>query len=382
MAKRDYYDILGLKHGASVDEVKGAYRNLAKKYHPDVSKEHNAEEKFKEILEAYKVLSDPQKKEAYDKYGHAAEGFEGFGGFQYGPFSNVEFDFGDLFSEFGSAGFGGGFADLFKEFGMGGAGRRTERAEKGSSIRHDIEISFEEAAFGATKEIEIERFEKCQDCKGSGSKEGSGRINCHVCKGSGMEQHTKRTPFGYFATQTTCRKCQGRGLVVENPCKKCDGKGVAKMRRKIEFKIPEGIAAGSNLRLKGEGNAGLYGAASGDLFVVVFVKPHKIFKRNNGDIYCEIPLSFAEAALGTEIEVPTLKGKAKLNIPEATQYGTVFKMKGLGIKSLQHEKKGDQFVKVYLKTPEKLTKEQKKLFEELRKLEEIPKKRDSLFGVF
>ncbi|MFH1664037.1 MAG: molecular chaperone DnaJ [archaeon] len=355
--KRDYYEILGLSKGASDSEIKAAYKKLAKKFHPDISKEDNAEEKFKEILEAYSVLSDQQKKANYDQFGHAAEGFQGFGtgtgGFD---FSGTEFDFDDLFSSFG-------FGNIF------GSQRKKRGPRKGLDLRFDLSILFEEAAFGAKKEIEIERVEDCDKCNGTGSEEKDGLISCNQCNGTGMQSSAQRTPFGTFTTRTTCRKCNGEGKTVKNPCTKCNGIGRIKKERKITVSIPEGIQNGAYLRLSGEGNAGERGAGNGDLYVVIFIEPHEFFKRDEADIYGEVPITFSTAALGNEIEVPTLKGKAKLRLPAGTQTGTIFRLKGKGIKDIERSGFGDEYIKVILRTPEKMSGKQKKLLEELREEE-------------
>ena len=352
--KRDYYEILGLKKGASAEEVKSAYKKLAKKYHPDISKEENAEEKFKEGLEAYSVLSNPEKKANYDQFGHAAEGFQGFGrgrtGFEGFDFSETGFE--DIFSSFG-------FGDIF-------GGRRKRGPRKGVDLRFDLNISFEEAVFGIKKEIEIDRVESCDKCNGTGSEGKDGLVECSQCNGTGMQTSAQRTPFGTFTTRTTCRKCGGEGKTVKNPCTKCNGTGRIKKRRKISVSIPEGIQNGAYLRLTGEGNAGERGAGNGDLYVVIFIEPHEFFKRDDADIYGEVPVTFSTSALGGEIDVPTLKGKAKLKIPVGTQTGTIFRLKGKGIKDLEQGGFGDEYIKVIVRTPEKLSKKQKELFEELK----------------
>ncbi len=366
--KRDYYDVLGLNKGASADEIKSAYKKLAKKFHPDISKEENAEEKFKEILEAYSVLSDPQKKENYDKFGHAAEGFQGFGGqgFSGFDFSNMEFDFDDLFSNFG-------FGDIF------GRGRKPRGPRKGVDLRVDLSISFEEAAFGTQKDISVERTEACDKCNGTGSEGKDGLISCPDCNGTGTQTHSQRTPFGTFSTRTACRKCRGEGKIVKNPCTKCNGTGRINKTRKISVSIPEGIQNGAYLRLHNEGNAGERGAGNGDLYVIIFIEPHEFFKRDETDIYGEVPITFSDAALGKEIEVPALKGKAKLKVPAGTQSGTIFRLKGKGIKDIERGNYGDEYIKVIVRTPEKLSKKQKKLFEEIKEEE---KKSNGLFDKF
>ncbi len=354
--KRDYYEILGLNKGASADEIKSAYKKMAKKFHPDISKEEHAEEKFKEILEAYSVLSDEQKKSNYDQFGHAAEGFQGFGGQGTGGFDFSNMDFDDLFSSFG-------FGNIF-----GGRGKKRG-PRKGVDLRFDLNIGFEEAVFGIKKEIEIERIEACDKCNGTGSEEKDGLIDCSQCNGTGMQTHAQRTPFGTFTTKTTCRKCGGEGKTVKNPCSKCHGTGRIKKKRKIEVRIPEGIQNGAYLRLQGEGNAGERGAGNGDLYVIIFIEPHKFFKRDQTDIYGEVPINFSTAALGGEIEIPTLKEKGKLKIPAGTQTGTIFRLKGKGIKDIERGGFGDEYIKVIVRTPEKLSRKQKELFEEIKQEE-------------
>jgi len=364
--KSDYYEVLGLKKGASVDEVKASYKKLAKKYHPDLNKEAGAEEKFKEILEAYQVLSDPQKKQNYDQYGHAAEGFQGFQGFRGFNTRDFDFDFSDVFESFG------GMGEMFRDaFGGSRSGPR-----RGANLRIDLSIRFEEAAFGTTKTVLLTRIEECKKCKGKG---GFGEETCSHCKGAGILRQTRRTAFGMFSSQTTCPYCKGAGKVVENTCKKCGGKGREKAKREIKVKIPAGIDNGNHLRLGGEGNAGTRGGESGDLFVVVFVEPHEVFKRDGADLYAEIPISFAEAALGTKLDVPTLKEKETINVPASTQTGTIFRLRGKGIKKLDHSGFGDEYVKVIVQTPKKISKKHKGLLEQLAKEEKLSKERKSFF---
>jgi molecular chaperone DnaJ len=375
--KRDYYAVLGIQKSASAEEVKAAYKRLAKQFHPDVSADPKAKEKFQEILEAYNVLSDEQKRQNYDQFGHAAEGFSGYQGFRGFGGQGMDFDFSDLFQNFsGFEGFGE-FADLF-----GGERGRRSRDRAGENLRVDISIPFEEAVFGAEKKIEIERVEECSVCKGSGAEKGTGKKSCSTCKGRGIVQRTQQTPFGFFSTQTTCPKCNGSGEVIEKPCKNCNGKGRARTQRTIEVKIPAGIETGMHLRLEGEGNAGSGRGRKGDLFVVVFVEKHRFFKRDGSDIFVEAPVSFAEAALGTELEVPILTGKAKLSIPAGTQTDTIFRMKGKGVKDLKTGRLGDQFVKVKTITPTHLGKKEKELLEELQRLNGIKEKRSGFFEWF
>jgi molecular chaperone DnaJ len=373
--KRDYYDVLGVQKGASKEEIKDAYKHMAKQFHPDVSSDPKAKEKFQEVLEAYSVLSDEQKRSNYDQFGHAAEQFQGYQGQGFGQ--GMDFDFSDLFSGMG------GFEDLFREFGFAGAGERPGRRKSrhGGNLRVDLNISFEEAAFGVKKEIELERLEKCDECNGKGSK-SDGETTCPTCGGHGVIERMQRTPFGIFSTRTTCPKCQGYGKIIKNPCPKCNGKGIIRKKKKIEVNIPAGVNTGNHLRLQGMGDAGELDGQAGDLFVVLFVEKHKFFKRDGPDVFAEIPISFAEAALGTEVDAPTLKGEVKLKIPAGTQSGTIFRLKGKGIKDLDSGKQGAEFIKILIETPQNLSKEQKKLFEELKKMNGIKEKRHGLFGRF
>lgn len=372
--KRDYYDVLGLKKGASVEEAKAAYKKLAKQYHPDLNKDSGAEEKFKEILEAYQTLSDPNKKANYDQFGHAAEGFQGFQGFR-GAGRDFDFDFGDIF---GSAGFGGfgGIDEIFRQaFGQQGA-RASSGPVKGANLRIDLTIGFEEAVFGAEKTVLVSRIENCAECRGRG---GFNEETCTQCNGSGAIRQSRHTPFGSFVSQGTCPKCAGSGSVFKRACRKCEGKGRVKARREIRIKIPAGIDTGNHLRLVGEGNAGIRGGRLGDLFAVIFVEPSDIFKRDGADIFAEMPVSFSEAALGTRLDVPTLKGGATINIPAATQAGTIFRLRGKGIKKLEEQGFGDEYVKVVVQTPKKVNAKQRKLFEELAKEDALKKERNGFF---
>ena len=367
---KDYYNILGIKKDASGPEIKAAYKNLAKKYHPDVSTEHNAEEKFKEVQEAYSVLSDPTKRGNYDNFGGAAGRFSEFGGFGSSDFSHFEFDFGDLFGDLGREAFSGMFNEGFRE---------KRGPVRGKDIISRMNISFKEAAFGATRAVEVERAEECGSCKGSGSRKGSAKANCETCKGTGMQRSVSRTIIGTIATAHTCTRCNGSGKVIKDPCNECNGTGTAKAKRKIEVRIPAGVNTGNNLRMKGEGNSGEAGASAGDLYVVLFVEPHEIFRRDGADIFVEMPLSFSEAALGTDIMVPTLDGNASLKIPSGTQTGTVFRMNGKGIKVLGKNEHGSQFVKVFVKTPSKLNSKEKELFKELSKHDDVSGGRRGFF---
>lgn len=364
MTKRDYYEILGVSKSASKDDIKRAYRSLALKYHPDrvpADKKKEAEEKFKEISEAYAVLSDDQKRAQYDQFGHA--GIDS-------RYSSEDIfrgaDFGSIFEDMG---FGGGiFDDIFENFGFfsGQPGRQSSRrTRRGSDLQYDIEISFEDAAFGAERTIAIPRHEACPECKGDGAKPGTKRHSCSVCGGAGKT--TVQHAFGFIVT-TTCPKCRGEGSSIKTPCPKCSGSGVVAVERKIHVKIPAGVQDSSRLRLSGEGEAGAKGGPRGDLYVVIYVKPHPIFSRHENDILCEVPISFVRAALGAEIEVPTLEGKVKMTVPSGTQSGKIFRLKGKGIADLYGRPRGDEHVRVIVETPARLNAQQKKLLEEFARI--------------
>ncbi|SHE30763.1 molecular chaperone DnaJ [Caldanaerobius fijiensis DSM 17918] len=359
MAK-DYYEILGVDRNASQDDIKKAYRKLAKKYHPDMNPgDKEAEQKFKEINEAYEVLSDPEKRARYDQFGHA--GVNGQGGFDTGGFGG--------FGGFGDFGDFGGFGDIFDMFfGEGFTGRRRNAPQKGADIRYSMTISFEEAAFGAEKEFRIERTEACSTCGGTGAKPGTKPAVCGYCGGTGQIRQTQRTPLGSFTQVRTCEHCHGTGKIIKEPCPECRGTGRARKSRRVKVKIPAGVDNGSVISLRGEGEQGINGGPPGDLFIEIKVRPHEIFKREGQNIICEIPISFVQAALGAEIEVPTLEGKIKYTIPEGTQSGTIFRLKGKGIPNVHGYGRGDELIKVYVEVPKKLTEKQKEL---LRKFAEI-----------
>ncbi len=369
---KDYYKILGVDKNATKEEIKKAYKNLAKKYHPDLNKGEGAAEKFKAINEAAAVLGDDEKRARYDQFGTTAEQFAGGRGFD---FSDFGFDFGD----FASFDFGDIFDRFFSGGGEGIFGSRRRGPRNGSDLRYDIEITLEEAAFGTTKNIVIPRLTKCNKCHGSGAESESDIVECPDCDGKGMARKVQRTPFGVFSTTTTCRKCKGSGEFIKNECSVCDGTGIVKKNIKIEIKIPAGAEEGTNLRVMGEGEAGEKGANAGDLYVIVHVKEHDVFEREGDDININIDVPFTLAALGGEIDVPTLKGKAKLNIPAGTQSNTVFRMKDKGIPHLHGRGIGSENVEVVIKVPERLTKKQKEL---LKEFEKESKKKGFFKGVF
>ena len=355
MSKRDYYEILGVSRNASDTEIKAAYRKLAIQHHPDKNPDdHTAEEKFKEAAEAYSILSDQQKRASYDRFGHAGVGAgAGGGGFNPG-FSNIE-DIFDLF----------GFGDMFGGQGAG-ASRRTS-AQRGADLRYDLEITLEEAAAGKEEKLRIPRLEKCDECKGKGTEKGSTPETCKTCNGSGQTRYQQ----GFFSVMRTCPNCSGKGQIIKNPCKKCHGAGRVEKEKTLEVKIPAGVETGSRLRITGEGEAGLNGGPTGDLFVVIHVKEHEMFERQGANLYVSVPVSFAQAALGAEIKVKTLDGEEDLKIPAGTQTGTVFRLKSKGMPAIGGRGKGDLFVAVTLITPKTLTKEQRKLLEQLAEVEDI-----------
>ena len=349
--KRDFYEVLGVKKGASEDELKKAYRKLAKENHPDLHPgDKECEARFKEINEAYEVLSDPDKRAKYDQFGHAAfdpsQGFGGGGGF--GGFEGFG-GFGDIFSDI----FGGGFG-----FG-GGGGRNPNAPRKGDNLRATVNIKFEEAAFGVKKDVFVSKIEQCHDCKGTGCAEGTTAEVCPDCKGTGTVMSTKRTPFGMVQSSEQCPKCRGRGKIIHSTCKTCRGMGSVRRQHKVSVSIPAGIDDGQTISLKGQGNAGLNGGPAGDLLITVLVQPHARFERDGASILLDQEISFSQAALGAEVEVPTLDGKVKLNIPEGTQTGTTFRLKGKGVPFLRNGGRGDQFVTVNVAVPRSMTSTQK-----------------------
>lgn len=353
MSKRDYYEVLGVDREATEDDLKRAYRQAAKKYHPDLNPDDSeAEEKFKEVNEAYEVLSDPQKRAAYDRFGHEGANGQGFGGFDFDGFGDG--GLGDLFDAF----FGGA---------TGGTGRRRRGPVRGADIRYDLNITFEEAAFGTEKEIQVVRMEDCSECHGTGGKEGAEPVTCTECNGTGEISYTQTTAFGRFVNVRACGTCGGEGTIVSDPCDRCRGRGKVRNRRKISVKIPEGINDGQAITLRGEGDIGERGGPPGDLYVYISVKPHKLFKREGYDIYCEVPITFTQAALGAEIDIPTLEGTEKFKIPEGTQTGKVFTLRNRGISHLRGSGRGNQYITVKVMVPRRLNDKQKDL---LRQFEE------------
>lgn len=347
MAKRDYYEVLGVSKTASDDELKKAYRTLAKKYHPDLNGgDKECEEKFKEVNEAYEVLSDPQKRARYDQFGHEDPRAGGTGG--YGDFTG---------------GFGGGFDDIFSAFfggGFGGA-QRARGPERGNDLRYDLTITFEEAAFGCEKEITVTREENCEECGGTGAKKGTSPTTCPTCKGTGQVQSFINTPIGRVSNVRVCDACHGSGKIIKDPCPKCNGRGRVRRNRKISIKIPAGIDNGMQIPLRRQGEPGLRGGENGDLYIFVTVRPHKLFTRENYDLYCDVTVSFTQAALGGEIDVPTLNGMTKYNLPEGTQPGAVVRLRGQGIQNLRGAGKGDLYIKINVEIPRRLTEKQKEL---------------------
>ena len=354
-SQKDYYDILGVDRDADQKEIKKAYRKLAKKYHPDRNPDDpEAGEKFKEISEAYGILSDEDKRARYDQYGHAGIGDDDFN-----------------YEDFARGGFGG-LEDLFEMFmggGFSGMGQRSQnRPTRGRDLEYRMEISFEDAAFGTEKTIRIPRQETCQTCDGSGAKPGSNPRTCPKCDGSGQIRVNQRTPFGNMAQIKTCDRCQGRGEIIDDPCPDCNGEGRVTRRRDIKVEIPAGISSGQRIRLSGKGGAGKRGGPSGDLFVRVDVKPHDLFERKGDDVYYELPINFVQAALGDEIQVPTLEGEVKLKIPEGTQPGDSLRLKNKGINHLRSSGRGDQYIKIKVVIPKSLDSEQKDLLQKFAKI--------------
>ena len=357
--KKDFYDLLGVSKSASPDELKTAYRNMAKKYHPDANPNNKqAEEKFKEINEAYEVLSDPQKKAAYDQFGHAGVGQGVPPGGGYGGGFRPQ-DYG------GAADFEDMFGDVFNNFFTGrGGGRARSQVQEGDDLRYDLTLSFEEAVFGISKEVKLRKLTTCESCHGSGAKAGSGKVTCATCQGTGQI----RTSQGFFTVARTCSRCGGAGEIPGSPCPTCRGQGRLEKERVISVKVPAGVDEGSRLRVRGEGEAGINGGPAGDLYVFLHVEPHEFFNREGSDLHCEIPISFVKASLGTEMEVPTMDGAVKMKIPAGTQSGKVFRLKEKGIKNPHDSAVGDLLVTVLVETPMDLNSKQKKMLEEFEAL--------------
>ncbi|MDF7670617.1 molecular chaperone DnaJ [Orbaceae bacterium ESL0721] len=355
MAQKDYYEILGVSKTADEREIKKAYKRLAMKYHPDKNQDNKAEaeEKFKEVKKAYEILTDPQKKAAYDQYGHAAfehggaEGGAGYGGGFGGGFSGGGFS-------------GGSFDDIFSDFFGGGQANRAHAASRGDDLQYNISLTLEEAATGVTKEIKVPTWVECDVCHGKGSEKASDVVTCDMCHGTGVVQMRQ----GFFAVQQECPACHGTGKIIKNPCKKCHGEGRIQKTKTLSVTIPAGVDTGNRIRLSGEGEAGRNGAPAGDLYVQVQIKPNPIFERDGVNLHCEVPINIVVAALGGEIEVPTLTGKVSLKIPSETQTGKVFRLRGKGIKSLRGGTMGDLYCHVVIETPVNLSGKQKSLLKE------------------
>lgn len=353
MNKRDYYEVLGVSKTASQDEIKSAFRKLAKKYHPDVSKEPNAAEKFKEAQEAYAVLSDESKRRQYDQYGHSAftnasGGFSGFEGFDFGSMSDI---FEDIL---GGMGFG---------FGGSSSRRSTNRARSGNDVLYHMTISFDEAVHGCKKDISLDITDTCPECDGKG---GFNSKTCPDCHGSGTITSEQRTMFGSFLSKTTCPRCGGKGTTYEKTCTKCSGRGSIKVKKTITVNIPAGVDNENRIRLSGKGEAGINGGPNGDLYIEFTVEEHELYKRSEDDIYIELPISIPDAVLGVKVEVPTIYGKVDLLVPAGTQSGSKLKLRGKGIENVITHRKGDMYVVIKVVIPTKLTKEEKKIFENLK----------------
>ena len=347
-AKRDYYEVLGVERTAGADEIKKAYRKIALKCHPDRNPgDKQAEERFKEASEAYQVLSDAERRMQYDRFGHAAfEQGAGFGGF-----------------DFSAAGFEDIFGDIFGDF-FGGSRRGRSRSRRGEDLRYDLQISFEEAVFGAEKTIRVPRLVSCNDCKGSGSRNGAPRETCSACRGSGQLRYQQ----GLFSIAKTCGQCQGQGSVLRDPCRACGGSGAVQAQYTLSVRIPAGVDTGSRLKLRVEGEAGANGGPTGDLYVVLHVAEHPLFSLEGNDIICNVPIGFTQAALGADIDVPTPHGKVKLKVPAGTQSGNVFRLKGKGVPDVRGYGQGDALVRVLVETPKKLSARQRELLEEFARL--------------
>ena len=366
-SKRDYYAVLGVTRGASDDEIKKAYRRKAMEYHPDRNKRPDAEDRFKEVNEAYQVLSDPEKRARYDQFGHAgvrattsgrSRGFEGFEGF-------------------------GGFGDIFDSFFGDAMGRRQRTPHRGNDIPTSVTLPFEEAVFGTEREVEVNRIERCHHCDGGGSEPGSTASTCTTCRGTGQVRQVQRTLFGQFSQVTTCVTCRGRGSIITNPCSNCRGLGTERRRRNIVVKIPAGVESGMQIRLSREGDASPDGGQPGNLYISVSVKPHPFFRREGNDLLYELPVEFPQAALGAELEVPTLNGAETLKIPPGTQPATVFRIKGKGVPQLNDRRRGDLVISIKLQVPTSVDPHQRQLLEDLaRTIDESSNGADKDKGLF
>ena len=348
-AKRDYYEVLGVNREASPEEIKKAYRKLAHQYHPDKNPgDRSSEDRFKEIGEAYEILGNPEKRASYDRFGAAGpgRGFEGFGGFE--------------------SGFGNIFDDIFEGFFTGRGGRTARGAQRGADLRYNLEIRFEEAATGVEKEIVIPRMDVCQACRGTGAKAGTQPVTCRTCRGTGQVRYSQ----GFLTVSQTCGQCRGEGRVVEHPCPTCRGLGQVKAERTLTVKIPAGVESGTRLKLAGEGERGVRGGPPGDLYVVIGVKEHPLFARHGDDLYCEMPIGFTQAALGAQIEIPTISGRATLKIPAGSQTGSEFRIKGKGLPNVRGYGRGDLVARIFVEVPAHLTAKQRDLLEQYARLED------------
>ena len=355
--KRDYYEVLGVEKHCGEQDIKSAYRKLAMQYHPDRNPNNpDAEEKFKEVTEAYAVLMDADKRSAYDRFGHAGVTGAGGAGFDPGAFQDLSDIFGEFF----------GIGDLFGA----ATGRRRTRAQRGPDLREDLTLEFEEAVFGTETKVAVRRHEACEECSGTGTAPGKAPVTCRSCQGRGQVRYQQ----GFFSMARTCPTCQGAGNVITDPCLKCKGEGRVLRQRAVEAKVPAGVEDGTRIRFSGFGEAGAFGGPPGDLYVVLHVKEHPFFTREGNDLHCVIPVSFTQVALGAEIKVPTLEGEQVLKIPEGTQSGTTFRVKGKGVPVLQGRGKGDLYVEVRAQTPGKLTKRQRELLQELDGLTRVENK--------
>jgi molecular chaperone DnaJ len=356
MPTKDFYETLGVSRNASADDIKRAYRALARKHHPDVAENKTeAEHRFKEINEAYEVLSDPQKRAQYDRFGSVGNGAGGFGDFGFGP-------------GFGASGFGDIF-DIF--FGERAGGQQTQRRggpSRGSDLRYDLEISLEDAFSGTTREIQFNHLAQCETCHGSGAAANTLVVPCTQCGGTGVMRMVRQTPLGQFVTQSTCTKCNGEGQVIQEPCPSCNGRGRREVERKLSVRVPAGVDDGSRIRITGNGEAGIRGGPAGDLYVYLSIAPHPLFKRDGLDTYVDVPISFPQAALGAQIDVPSLEGELSLNIHSGTQSGTTFRMRGHGMPSVRGTSRGDHVVTVHVIVPSKVNKRQRELLEEYARI--------------